>query len=143
VARFPGKVALAEGELDLVVKGVLGADMGALGIGIGTDGAEALKSGQDALWCGQNWDWIGREACPRCLAGLELALEDERRERGASFRANPEKRITVVCRTAGGPRRPSGSTPDLLTSVNNTLCPETGRILPQFGPVAGPARIML
>ena len=35
VARFPGKVALAEGELDLVIEGVLGADMGALGIGIG------------------------------------------------------------------------------------------------------------
>ena len=37
VARFPGKVALAEGDFDLVVKGVLGADMGALGIGVGTD----------------------------------------------------------------------------------------------------------
>ena len=37
MARFPGKVALAEGELDLVVKSVLGADMSALGIGIGTD----------------------------------------------------------------------------------------------------------
>jgi hypothetical protein len=50
VARFPGKVALAEGDFDLVIEGVLGADMGALGIRIGTDGAEALKSGQNALW---------------------------------------------------------------------------------------------
>ena len=52
VARFPGKVALAEGDLDLVVKGVLGGDMSVLGIGIGTDGAEALKSGQHTLWRG-------------------------------------------------------------------------------------------
>jgi hypothetical protein len=37
VARFPGKVALAEGELDFVIEGVLGGDVGALGIGIGTD----------------------------------------------------------------------------------------------------------
>jgi hypothetical protein len=43
VARFPGKVARAEGELDLVVKGVLGADMGALGIGIG-NGLERRRS---------------------------------------------------------------------------------------------------
>jgi hypothetical protein len=27
LARFPGKVALAEGEFDLVIEGVLGADM--------------------------------------------------------------------------------------------------------------------
>ena len=54
MARFPGKVAPAEGDLDLVVKSVLGADLGALGIGIGTDGAEALESGQNALWRGQN-----------------------------------------------------------------------------------------
>ena len=33
MARFPGKVALAEGEFDLVIEGVLGADMGALSIG--------------------------------------------------------------------------------------------------------------
>ena len=38
------------------------------------------KSGQDTLWRGQDRDWIRREACPRCVAGLELALEDERRE---------------------------------------------------------------
>ena len=37
VARFPGKVALAEGELYLVIKGVLGGDMSALGIWVGTD----------------------------------------------------------------------------------------------------------
>ena len=37
VARFPGKVALAEGDLDLVVQSVLGADMGAVGIWVGTD----------------------------------------------------------------------------------------------------------
>ena len=37
VARFPGKVALAEGDFDLVIEGVLGADMGALGIGVGTE----------------------------------------------------------------------------------------------------------
>ena len=48
MARFPGKVALAEGDFDLVIEGVLGADMGALGIGVGTDGAEALKSGQSS-----------------------------------------------------------------------------------------------
>ena len=40
VAWFPGKVALAEGDLYLVIEGVLGADMSALSIGIGTDGAE-------------------------------------------------------------------------------------------------------
>ena len=43
VARFPGKVALAEGDLYLVIEGVLGADMSALGIGIGTDGAEGAR----------------------------------------------------------------------------------------------------
>jgi hypothetical protein len=37
VAWFPGKVALAEGDLYLVIEGVLGGDMSALGIGIGTD----------------------------------------------------------------------------------------------------------
>ena len=47
VARFPGQVALAEGDLDLVVKSVLsadGADMGALGIGIGTDERRRSKA---------------------------------------------------------------------------------------------------
>jgi hypothetical protein len=63
VARFPGKVALAEGELDLVVKSVLGGDMGALGIGIGTDfGAEALKSGQNTLWRGQATEQASSDA---------------------------------------------------------------------------------
>jgi hypothetical protein len=43
VARFPGKVALAEGDFDLVIECVLGGDVSALGIWIGTDGAQALK----------------------------------------------------------------------------------------------------
>lgn len=37
VARFPGKVALAEGDFDLVIECVLGGDVSALGIWIGTD----------------------------------------------------------------------------------------------------------
>jgi hypothetical protein len=37
VARFPGKVALAEGDFDLVIECVLGADVSALGIRIGAD----------------------------------------------------------------------------------------------------------
>jgi hypothetical protein len=80
VAWFPGQVALAEGELDLVVKGVLGADMGALGIGIGTDGAEALESGQNALWGGQDGNGIRLEACAGCVTGFELAGENQGRE---------------------------------------------------------------
>jgi hypothetical protein len=62
VARFPGKVALAEGEFDLVIEGVLGADMGALSIRIGTDGAEALKSGQNALWGSQDGNRVRGKA---------------------------------------------------------------------------------
>jgi hypothetical protein len=77
VARFPGKVALAEGDFDLVIEGVLGADMGALGIGVGTDGAEALESGQNALWGSEDGDRVRGKASAGSVAGFELAAEDE------------------------------------------------------------------
>src|SRR5208283_5599735 len=73
-------VALAEGEFDLVIEGVLGADMGALSIRIGTDRAEALKSGQNALWGSQDGNGVRGKACARGVTGFELALEDEGRE---------------------------------------------------------------
>jgi len=73
VARFPGKVALAEGDLDLVIESVLGADMGALGIRVGTDGTEALESGQNTLWRGQDRDRVGREACAGVKEVLRLS----------------------------------------------------------------------
>jgi hypothetical protein len=66
---------LGRGELDLVVKGVLGADMGALGIRV--DGAEAFKSGQNALWGGEDRNGIRLEACAGRVTGFELALENQ------------------------------------------------------------------
>jgi hypothetical protein len=77
VARFPGKVALAEGDFDLVIEGVLGADMGALGIRVGTNfGAEALESGQNALWGSQDGNRVRGKACAGSVTCFELATED-------------------------------------------------------------------
>ena len=82
---------MAEGDFDLVIEGVLGADMGALGIGVGTDGAEALESGQNALWGSQDGNGIRLEACAGCVTGFELALENQGRE-AASFLARRTRR---------------------------------------------------
>ena len=57
VAGFPGKVALAEGDLYLVVKGVLGADMSALGIGIGTDWSGGARKRPERALARSGREW--------------------------------------------------------------------------------------
>jgi hypothetical protein len=76
VARFPGKVALAEGDFDLVIECVLGGDVSALGIWIYGWSAGAQK-GQNALWGSQDGNGVRGKACAGGVAGFELALEDE------------------------------------------------------------------
>ena len=77
VAWFPAEVALAEGDFDLVIECVLGADVGALLVRVGTDFSQALESVAEAFWRCQDGDLVRLETGTWSVAGFELALKSD------------------------------------------------------------------